>query len=101
MQDANLWKFCIFERRVGTETEGQTPGSRYSVKKVINIWVKLSENYAVKFAIIFNVKIASLARRPTFRLLVSHTKNSYLKNTMSMPLMSLAFFFQIASRAIF
>jgi hypothetical protein len=100
MQDANLWKFCIFERRFGTETDGQTLGSRYSVKKVIIIWVNLSENYVLKFARVLNAKISALARKTQFPLLVSHTKNSYLKITMSMPLVSLAFF-QIASSAIF
>jgi hypothetical protein len=100
MQDANLLKFCIFERRFGTETDGQTPGSRYSVKKVIIISVILSEDYVLKCARALNVKIAALARKPLFPLLVPHTKNSNLKIIMSMPLMSLALF-QIVSSAIF
>ena len=68
------------------------PGSRFSVKNFIIIWVDLSENYILKFARVLSVKIAILVRKPPFRLLVSHTKNSYLKIIVSMPLKSLAFF---------
>jgi len=82
MQVANLWKFYIFERRFGTETDGQRPGSGYSVKKAIIIWVILSEDYVLKFARVLNVKIAYLARKTAFPLLVSHTKNSNLKIIM-------------------
>jgi hypothetical protein len=92
MQDVNLWKLCVFERRFGTETDGQAPGSRYSFKKVIIIRANFSENYVLKFAKNLNVKIAAMARKIQFPLLVSHTKYSYLKIIMLMPLVSLAFF---------
>lgn len=92
MQDADLWKFFIFESRIGTETDGQTPGSRYSVRKVIIIWVNLSENYVLKFARVLNVKIEVLTRGTPFPLLVSHKKNRFLKIITSMPLVFLAYF---------
>jgi hypothetical protein len=98
MQDANLWKFCIFERRFGRETDGQTPGTRYSVKKVILIWVNLSENYVLKFAS-FECQNCSFGKKIPISLIdVSYEEQ--LSKSYHVDAISVLAFFQIASSAI-